>query len=483
VTASPIPTPTLDVTIASPLGSHQTSLPADRPLGSFLGDLLVSLGLNTGGATGKWALTRGDGEVLSVDSSLAVARVSPGETLRLVPLSADEQPSALDMMVDTTSPRPALSSTAGSPLTTHPAPAGTDGRSLLDRTGEVVPAPVPFFRRLAASLKAGTRSPSQEVLEGAGNSRSAGQESSASPSPADLAVGRPPSAMERVRAEWRASDYLERLDAAILLPRLRRCVTIAIVSPKGGVGKTTVTALVGMLLSQIRRDRIVAIDTNPDYGSLGRVLTPDQQLFVDDLLARMALPDLTLTELDSQLGRAAHGLMVLPAPTDPERMAGLKEPGYRTVITRLKEYVGVIMLDCGTGLQDPAAQAALETCDQIVLITDAVPATASLVAEAGTLLAASGRPITVVVNKMPKKSRLDLDRLGTFVPAANAMLTIPANADGADLLASGAFDWRDAPKPWVTSVRELAVALVADWPRIGLTLDAEGDVTNGEVAP
>ena len=269
------------------------------------------------------------------------------------------------------------------------------------------------------------------------------------------------------------TDYQERLDAAILRPRLRRCVTIAVVSPKGGVGKTTVTALVGMLLSHIRRDRIVAVDTNPDYGSLGRVLTPDQQLFVDDLLARMAQPDLTLTELDTRLGRAAHGLMVLPAPTDPERMAGLDEPGYRTVVTRLKDYVGVIILDCGTGLQDPAAKAALATCDQIVLVTDAVPATASLVAEAGALLAASGRPITVVVNKMPKKSRLDLDKLGTFVPAANAMLTLPANAAGADLLASGGFDWRDAPKPWVTAVRELAVALVGDWPRLGLTLDAK----------
>ena len=82
--------PTLDVTIASPLGSHHTSLPADPPLRSFLGDLLVSIGLNTGGgATDKWALTRGDGEVLSVDSSLAVARVWPGETLRLVPVPAN----------------------------------------------------------------------------------------------------------------------------------------------------------------------------------------------------------------------------------------------------------------------------------------------------------------------------------------------------------------------------------------------------------
>jgi MinD-like ATPase involved in chromosome partitioning or flagellar assembly len=156
-------------------------------------------------------------------------------------------------------------------------------------------------------------------------------------------------------------------------------------------------------------------------------------------------------------------------------MAALDEPGYRTLITRLKEYVGVIILDCGTGLQDPAAKAALATCDQIVLVTDAEPATASLVAESSTPLAAGRRPITVVVNKMSRKSRLALDRFGTFVPEATAMLTVPANTDGADLLATGSFDWRDAPKPWVTSVRELAAALVADWPRLGLTLDANAD--------
>ena len=366
-------------------------------------------------------------------------------------------------------------SSAHSPLATPAAVADGDGGSLLSRTRGDIPTSVPWFRRVAAVVKAGVRTSSPEALELLGNRGPGSPEAKtvSSPRPADLAVGRPPSAVERARAEWRVTDYQERLDAAILRPRLRRCVTIAVVSPKGGVGKTTVTALVGMLLSHIRRDRIVAVDTNPDYGSLGRVLTPDQQLFVDDLLARMAQPDLTLTELDTRLGRAAHGLMVLPAPTDPERMAGLDEPGYRTVVTRLKDYVGVIILDCGTGLQDPAAKAALATCDQIVLVTDAVPATASLVAEAGTLLAASGRPITVVVNKMPKKSRLDLDKLGTFVPAAKAMLTLPANAAGADLLASGGFDWRDAPKPWVTAVRELAVALVGDWPRLGLTLDAK----------
>ena len=48
--------------------------------------------------------------------------------------------------------------------------------------------------------------------------------------------------------------------------------------------------------------------------------------------------------------------------------------------------VGVLVLDCGTGLQEPAARAAQAAADQIVLISDAHPATASLVAEAAELL-------------------------------------------------------------------------------------------------
>jgi len=470
--------PTIDVNLVSPIGSQHASLPVDTPLRSFLGDLLASLGLNGGGgATAKWALTRGDGQVISADRSLAAERVSAGDDLRLVRVSSDEPVSVSGTTGPPSKSAPTALPQTEQPQTAQPASEVGDGASLRSRTRALVPGRVPSFKRMAASVKAAATTPSPAALELLGNRGpySPSAKGVFSPRPADPAAGRSPSALERARAEWRVTDRRERLDAELVQPRLRRCATIAIVSPKGGVGKTTLTALLGMLLSHIRRDRIVAVDTNPDYGTLGRVLTPDQSLFVDDLLRRMAHPDLTQTELDSQLGRATHGLMVLPSPTDPQRMAQLDEPGYQTVISRLNEYVGVVILDCGTGLHEPAVKAALTTCDQIVLVTDAEPATANLVAEASTPLAASGRPITVVVNKVPKKSRLDLDRFATFVPTATAMLTIPANAAGADLLGSGGFDWRRAPKPWAIAVRELAVALVGDWSRLGITFDPEAE--------
>ena len=87
----------------------------------------------------------------------------------------------------------------------------------------------------------------------------------------------------RWRRSWEDTDYLRRLDRAVMRPRLARCATIAVVSPKGGVGKTTMTALLGTLIAHVRRDLVLAIDANPDYGSLGRVLCPENVFYVDDI--------------------------------------------------------------------------------------------------------------------------------------------------------------------------------------------------------
>jgi MinD-like ATPase involved in chromosome partitioning or flagellar assembly len=289
--------------------------------------------------------------------------------------------------------------------------------------------------------------------------------------PAELTVSVAPSRLERFRDRWRELDHVGQLDTLITGPRLLRCATIAMVSPKGGVGKTTITALLGTLFSQLRRDPTVAVDTNPDFGSLGRVLTPDQSWYVDDLAALVAENDeLSLTALDSHLGRAVHGLLVVPAPTDPDRMAALDEDAYTRVITRLKDFFSLILLDCGTGLQDPASAAAITAADQVVLLTDAQPATASLVAESAELLHQWDRPITVVVNRMPVRgAQLDVQALSQYLPAARGLVVVPDDVPAAGRLAGGGFDWRDAPASWQLALRRLAVVLVSDWQRLGLS--------------
>jgi MinD-like ATPase involved in chromosome partitioning or flagellar assembly len=289
--------------------------------------------------------------------------------------------------------------------------------------------------------------------------------------PQRLTIKHQPSLAQRLRISWRDTDYLNRLERVVQAPLLRRCVTIAVMSPKGGVGKTTTTALLGALFALLRRDRIVAVDTNPDFGSLGRSMAPEHQVFVDDLLEVLDDPLLTVTALDANLGRGAHGLMVLPSPVDPVRMARLHEDAYEKVVRRLQDLVGVVLLDCGTGLHEPTSKAALKTADQVVLVTDAEPATASIVAEAAALLRQERVPLYLLVNKMPSGgSRLDVGALEAYIPQARGLVVLPSNQRAASQLATGLFDWRDAPAGWKRSMREVGAALVADWPELGVTI-------------
>jgi len=286
--------------------------------------------------------------------------------------------------------------------------------------------------------------------------------------PTSLTIHGSPGMIDRIRAAWRSTDYLHRLDETILAPQLRRCATIAVMSPKGGVGKTTATILLGSLLALLRRDRVVAIDTNPDFGSLGRQLAPEHAVFVDDLYEVLDEPELTVTALDNHLSRTVHGLMVLPAPSDPIRAGRLDTAVYAKVVRRLQQMVGVIVLDSGTGFNEPAARAALSTADQVVLVTDSELATASLVAEAAALLKQDNLPLLLVVNKAGVPTELDLRAFGAVVPYARGLVEVNANVGAARLVAGGRFNWVDAPLSWKRSVRELAAALVADWPDLGI---------------
>jgi MinD-like ATPase involved in chromosome partitioning or flagellar assembly len=434
---------TVLVTVQGPDRRVDVDIPLDRPVSELLPELVRAVDPTGAGAldASRWSLGPKGGRPWVPTVKLADCGALDGSVLELKESTAWQAPP----------PEPPAA-----------APVEDDGLGPRQRVRVVLPFEPSGFDRVR-NLAHAIAAPSARQADAGPAQLRPGTPLS----PSKITVQHGPTMLDRMRASWRSTNYLARLDVAIAAPQLRRCVTIAVVSPKGGVGKTTVTALLGTLLALVRRDRIVAIDTNPDFGSLGRVLAPDHGVFVDDLLGILDGPNLTVTELDAQLGRSAHGLMVLPAPTDPARMGRIDEAAYTKVVRRLQDMVGVVLLDCGTGLQEPAAQAALKTSDQVLLISDAVPATASLVAEAASLLHAERVPIWLVINKARKDPKIDLGALEGYVPQARGMVLIPDHPRAADTVSSQTFDWRDAPYGWRRSVRELATALVRDWPRLG----------------
>src|SRR4029077_75736 len=62
------------------------------------------------------------------------------------------------------------------------------------------------------------------------------------------------------------------------------CRKVAFVSRKGGVGKTNTCLLVGPPFASYRGDRVVALDANPDAGTLGHRLRRETTETVATLL-------------------------------------------------------------------------------------------------------------------------------------------------------------------------------------------------------
>jgi MinD-like ATPase involved in chromosome partitioning or flagellar assembly len=188
------------------------------------------------------------------------------------------------------------------------------------------------------------------------------------------------------------------------LPGVTRANVVALMSPKGGVGKTTSTFLVGNLLATHLQLRVIAVDANPDFGTLAR-LSPDarrSQRSLADLLAD-ANGLRTAAELNPYISRQPTGLHILGAPHDPELMAGLGPDRYGELVAFLSCFYEVVLLDLGTGVAGPLARFAVDRADQSVLVATPEWVTSSIVLDA--LAHVHHEHTTVVLNKSLLRAR------------------------------------------------------------------------------
>ncbi len=189
-------------------------------------------------------------------------------------------------------------------------------------------------------------------------------------------------------------------------PALTRPNVVAVISPKGGVGKTTCTALAGNLLASHPRLNTLAIDTNPDHGTLG-MLAPDDSrsdFSLADVLARMDRIH-SPADLFPFVSVSPAGLHILAAPERPEVMheIALNTELYGRLIDFLRRFYDVILLDLGTGLVTPLALFALERADQGLIVTTPDWITASKVLGALPDLRRwlGNKHLGLMINKVP----------------------------------------------------------------------------------
>ncbi|WP_241978436.1 MinD/ParA family protein [Cryobacterium sp. Hz9] len=164
---------------------------------------------------------------------------------------------------------------------------------------------------------------------------------------------------------------------------------VPILTRKGGVGKTTVTTLLGMALADAREDRIIAIDANPDRGTLSERVSKQTRSTVRDVVTKAASIG-NFTDFSTLVSRDETRLDILASDTDPLLSEAFDENDYNVVADLAARYYSIALTDCGTGIVHSVMRATLQRADSIVIVSGGSVDEARLASETLTWLEANG---------------------------------------------------------------------------------------------
>jgi MinD-like ATPase involved in chromosome partitioning or flagellar assembly len=149
---------------------------------------------------------------------------------------------------------------------------------------------------------------------------------------------------------------------------LRDCYRIAVLSLKGGVGKTTITATLGATFASVRGDRVIAVDANPDRGTLSQKVPLETPSTVRHLL-RDAEGISSYSDVRNYTSQGPSRLEVLASESDPAVSEAFSSEDYSRTLEVLERFYSLVLTDCGTGLLHSAMSAVLSKADLLVVVS------------------------------------------------------------------------------------------------------------------
>ncbi|MGC9381959.1 SCO5717 family growth-regulating ATPase [Streptomyces sp. MH13] len=242
------------------------------------------------------------------------------------------------------------------------------------------------------------------------------------------------------------------------------CYRIAVISLKGGVGKTTTTTALGSTLATERQDKILAIDANPDAGTLGRRVRRETGATIRDLV--QAIPHLnSYMDIRRFTSQASSGLEIIANDVDPAVSTTFNDEDYRRAIDVLGKQYPIILTDSGTGLLYSAMRGVLDLADQLIIISTPSVDGASSASTTLDWLSAHGyadlvsRSITVIsgVRETGKMIKVD-DIVAHFQTRCRGVVVVPFD----EHLAAGAEVDLDMMRPKVREAYFNLSAMVAE---------------------
>lgn len=138
----------------------------------------------------------------------------------------------------------------------------------------------------------------------------------------------------------------------------------AVVSPKGGSGKTTVAANLAATIAARRPDDVVIADLDVQFGDIGYAyrLEPEYSLL------NAVAPGVTPTVLKGFLTPHPSKVLTLAAPEHPEDADDIAPEAARDVVQALGRLFGVVIVDTAAGL-DERTLTVLDAATDVILVT------------------------------------------------------------------------------------------------------------------
>jgi len=226
---------------------------------------------------------------------------------------------------------------------------------------------------------------------------------------------------------------------------------IPVLTRKGGVGKTTISTLLGMALAQVREDRVIAIDANPDRGTLAERVSKSTRFTVRDVVNRAAAID-GFSEFSNMVSRDETRLDVLASDADPMLSEAFNEGDYNVVADMAARYYSIVM------------RPTLQRASSIVIVSGGSVDEARLASETLTWLEANGygelvRNSVVALNTATQATLLvKLDEIEQhFKTRVRSVIRIPYDPA---LAAGSVIKFNELKKQTRDAARDLAAEVI-----------------------
>lgn len=250
--------------------------------------------------------------------------------------------------------------------------------------------------------------------------------------------------------------------------QLQGSYNTAVLSLKGGIGKTSTTVGVGLTLAEFRGDPPCAIDANPDSGdlverALGEGIYQQQApRTISDLLRNVESID-SLTALARYMHHAGR-LHLIAGEQDPEVSDSLTAEEYLRIRKLISGYYSVALTDCGTGVTHNAMSGILQSADNLIIAAGYAVSGAKRARSTLHWLAGHGyedlarNAVVVITDKDEVSSRVDKDAIEDHLAGiCRQLIAVPHDRGVAD----GDLVTLDVLRPETRrAYREIAAAVV-----------------------